>query len=243
MTKILVVSDIHANLNALEAVLSDAKNYDGVWCLGDLVGYGPDPNECIQIIRFLPNLVCLLGNHDAAILGQIDVESFNREASQSALWTRRSMCAESLEYLKTLPETVVEQGVTLAHGSPRNPVWEYLLDIYTARDNFGYFNTKTCLVGHTHVPLTYQLSENSQVVTLKQFTGNTIHPINTRAILNPGSVGQPRDYDPRSSYAIYHLEEQRWESHRVEYDIHAVQKRILAAGLPARHAERLEMGW
>ena len=243
MTRILVISDIHANLPALEAVLSDAVGYDGVWCLGDLVGYGPRPNECIQLIRSLPNLVCLLGNHDAAVLGQIDVESFNHEASQSAVWTQKKLNAGNVEFLKTLPESTVVQGVSMAHGSPRNPVWEYLLDIYTARDNFEYFTTETCLVGHTHVPLTYELLENPRRAVLTQFVGTGAHRITTRSILNPGSVGQPRDYDPRASYAIYSPEDKLWEFHRVVYDIPTVQKWILEAGLPPRHAERLEFGW
>ncbi len=243
MTKILVISDIHANRNALEAVLEDAGDFDGVWCLGDLVGYGPDPNECIQRISTLPNLVCLLGNHDSAVLGNIGIESFNREASIAAVWTREHLNPNSLEYLHSLPEFVETQGVTLAHGSPRNPVWEYLLDIYTAQDNFSYFTTQVCLVGHTHIPLAYILVEEQQKVILKQFQIGEHLQINQRTILNPGSVGQPRDYDPRASYAIYHLEENLWDCRRVAYEIESVQQRIITAGLPPRHAERLSLGW
>ena len=131
----------------------------------------------------------------------------------------------------------------MAHGSPRNPVWEYLLDIYTAHDNFDFFETQTCLVGHTHVPLAYELTEDGTKSVLTQFSGSVGHRITTRTILNPGSVGQPRDYDPRASYAIYSPDENWWECHRVAYDILTVQKWILEAGLPARHAERLEFGW
>ncbi len=243
MTKILVISDIHANLNALEAVINAAGEFDGVWCLGDLVGYGPDPNECIERINALPNLVCLLGNHDSAVLGNIGVESFNREASIAAVWTRNHLTASSLKYLNSLPELVDTHGVTLAHGSPRNPVWEYLLDIYTAQDNFSCFTTRVCLVGHTHIPLAYIFYEGQQKVVLKQFQVGEQHRILQRTILNPGSVGQPRDYDPRASYAIYHLEENLWSACRVAYDIEGVQQRIIEAGLPERHAERLSLGW
>ena len=245
MTQVLVISDIHANLPALEAVLTDAGEigYDQVWCLGDVVGYGSRPNECIERIRTLPGLVCLLGNHDAAMLGQIDIESFNREAGQSAMWTKNTLTESSCEFLKSLTIKTVVQDVTLAHGSPRNPVWEYLVDIYTARDNFAHFNTLTCLVGHTHVPLAYQLEENPRRSILTQFVGPAAYPINGRAILNPGSVGQPRDYDPRASYAIYDLEKEHFEIHRVAYDVTTAQKWILEAGLPGRHAERLEYGW
>ena len=243
MKKILVISDIHANKPALEAVLEDAGQFDAAWCLGDLIGYGPDPNECIKIIRSLPNLVCLMGNHDAAVLGQIGVESFNHEASQAAIWTKETLTEESMAYLRELPEMQTVEDATLAHGSPRNPVWEYLLDTYTAEDNFNFFETRICLVGHTHIPLAYMQIEGQASVILRQFQADEKLFITDRTILNPGSVGQPRDYDPRAAYAIYKPEENIWESHRVEYDIESVQQRILEAGLPQRHAERLAFGW
>lgn len=245
MTRALVISDIHANLPALEAVLADAaeQGYDAAWCLGDLVGYGPCPNECIDAIRDLPELVCLMGNHDAAMLGRIDIDSFNREAGQSALWTQNTLTEDSRAFLQSLQVKAEVDRVTLAHGSPRNPVWEYLVDIYTARDNFNHFTTDSCLVGHTHVPLAYELRENPRRAVLTQFVGPAFYHIHGRTILNPGSVGQPRDYDPRASYAIYSVEEEAFEIHRVPYDIAAAQKWILEAGLPGRHAERLEFGW
>lgn len=243
MTKILVISDVHANHTALQAVLDAAGDFDGVWCLGDLVGYGPDPNECIQTIKELPDLVCLLGNHDAAVLGKIDIDSFNQEARLAAIWTLQQLDEENLDYLRQLPDYVVDQDVTLVHGSPRNPVWEYILDIYSAEENFKYFDTPICLVGHTHIPLVYQKVEGNPKVRLIQFQEGSIYKVTSRAILNPGSVGQPRDYDPRAAYAIFDLEAKQWESHRISYDIQSVQDRIHEAGLPARHAERLSVGW
>ena len=244
MSKILVISDIHANYAALTAVLEDAPSFDGVWCLGDLVGYGPDPNDCVQLIRKQPNLVCLLGNHDSAVLGNIDVESFNREARIAALWTRDHVTEENLEYLSHLPAyVVVDHSVTLVHGSPRNPVWEYLLDIYSAEENFNYFDTPICLVGHTHIPLVFFVDPKTQKIRLRQIQSGSVHRITTRAILNPGSVGQPRDYDPRAAYAIFDTQTREWDCHRVAYDIQSVQERIYAAGLPRRHAERLTSGW
>jgi predicted phosphodiesterase len=152
--RVLVLSDIHANLSALDAVLADAGEFDAVWCLGDLVGYGPEPNECVERIRGLPNLVCLLGNHDAAALGQIDTEVFNTEAKLSVQWTQAHLTPENSEFLRSLPDRVENGFVTMAHGSPRNPVWEYILDGRVARKNFDAFNSSYCLVGHTHLPVT-----------------------------------------------------------------------------------------
>lgn len=241
--KILVISDVHANLTALEAVLDRTGEMEAVWCLGDLVGYGPDPNECIQRIQSIPHIVCLLGNHDAAVLGEIDLESFNMEARQSAQWVKKTILPENLEYLSKLNEITTVKEVTLAHGSPRNPVWEYLLDTYSAASNFDHFSTRLCFVGHTHLPIAYQLQNGSKIADWKLLKDGDILELTERAIINPGSVGQPRDHDPRAAYAIYDDDTNTWEAHRVEYDIKSVQKRITTAGLPRRHAMRLADGW
>ncbi len=240
--RILILSDIHANFDALQAVLSDAGQVDSVWCLGDLVGYGPDPNEVIELIRMQPFLVCLMGNHDAAVLGQLDLESFNRDAQLSAEWTRTVLKEENKKFLETLAEKRVIESVTLSHGSPRNPIWEYLLDLSTVTLNFDHFLTPYCFVGHTHIPIHYQYTNNGHVNWSIPQSGQPVQlPI--RSILNPGSVGQPRDRDPRSSYAIFDPDAKTWELHRVSYDPKPVQKRILEAGLPRRHAYRLDEGW
>lgn len=240
--QILVISDIHANITALEAVLADAGDVDGVWCLGDLVGYGPDPDECVSRIRELPNLVCLMGNHDAAVLGKLDQEAFNREAIISVIWTREKLSKINQDFLLGLDTRLETMGVTLSHGSPRNPVWEYLLDLNTVLSNFSYFRTNICLVGHTHIPILYTHNGNGTVDWSVPQQGKEL-TINGRAILNPGSVGQPRDRDPRAAYAIFTPEENKWEARRVEYDVVSVQQRIIAAGLPQRHATRLIDGW
>jgi predicted phosphodiesterase len=240
---ILVISDIHANLTALEAVLKDAGKVDTVWCLGDLVGYGPDPNECINRVRLLPGLVCLRGNHDAAALGQIDIEAFNAEARLSIQWLLSTLSEESLDFLGGLPEKKVIGQVTLAHGSPRNPVWEYILDSRTARRNFDYFDTPFCFIGHTHLPLIYQLNADEINVSLIISEPGERNALVKRALLNPGSVGQPRDHNPLASYALFDPEANTWENHRTAYDVHSVQRRILEAGLPRRHALRLAEGW
>jgi diadenosine tetraphosphatase ApaH/serine/threonine PP2A family protein phosphatase len=241
--RILVISDIHANLTALEAVLADAGEINTAWCLGDLVGYGPDPNECIARVRSLPNLVCLIGNHDAAALHQIDTDNFNPDARTAIEWTRQTLTPDAYAFLQSLPEKVVVDLVTLAHGSPRQPVWEYLLDTRTASLNFNFFVTPYCLVGHTHLPVVYYMPDDSRTARLvvpEAFMQMTLAP---RDILNPGSVGQPRDRDPRAAYAILDTTQNTWEFRRVAYDIASVQKRMLEIGLPERHIQRLAAGW
>jgi diadenosine tetraphosphatase ApaH/serine/threonine PP2A family protein phosphatase len=241
--RILVISDIHANSTSLEAVLADAGEFEAAWCLGDLVGYGPDPNECIARVRGLPNLVCLLGNHDAATLHQIDTDNFNPDARTAIEWTRQTLTPDAYAFLQSLPEKVVIELVTLAHGSPRQPVWEYLLDTRTASLNFNYFETPYCLVGHTHLPVVYYMPDETRTARLVVPEASMQVTLAPRAILNPGSVGQPRDRDPRAAYAILDTTQNTWEFRRVVYDISSLQKRMTAVGLPDRHIQRLASGW
>ncbi len=241
--KILIISDIHANLVALEAVLKAAGEVDAVWCLGDLIGYGPEPNECVALVRGLPNLICVMGNHDAAVLNYIDAYSFNPEARQAIEWTQSNLDPIQTAFLYTLPEKTIAENITLVHGSPREPIWEYLLDTRTATANFTHFDTPYCFVGHTHLPVLYYLSEdirNARLIVPENSTQIALAP---RTILNPGSVGQPRDRDPRAAYAIFNSEELTWEYHRAEYDIAKVQEAMKKAGLPERHIQRLSSGW
>ena len=240
----LIISDVHANLTALDTVLDDAQPFDRVWCLGDVVGYGPDPNACITRIQKLPLLKCVKGNHDAAIIGDIDIASFNYEARDSLRWLGNVLRPENKRWLESLEERLVLDDVTLAHGSPRNPVWEYVMDVQTARENMDAFNTPICLVGHTHIPCIFKQEEGKGKSTrLCTMTLDEPISLECKCIINPGSVGQPRDHDPRASYLIYDDEENHWTYHRVPYDVEQVQKRILAAGLPNRHAYRLRQGW
>jgi predicted phosphodiesterase len=241
--RILVISDIHANLTALQTVLAAAGSIDAAWCLGDVVGYGPDPNECVQTIRTLPNLKCILGNHDAAVLEMLDTQAFNQEARQAIEWTQTTMEPEKIAFLKDLPESQVVGQVTLAHGSPRHPVWEYLLDVYTATRSFESFDTNFCFVGHTHLPAVFQLVNDGQVARLFVPEPDKKITLTPRLIINPGSVGQPRDRDPRAAYAIFTPEEATWEYHRVLYDISSVQARMRTAGLPDKHIQRISNGW
>src|SRR4030042_3142800 len=165
-----IIADIHSNLAAFQAVLADLQRNGGaeeIWCLGDVVGYGPDPRECIDLLRQHRHL-CIAGNHDWAAVGKIDTSYFNPEAAQAAHWTAEQLSPEDFDYLRNLPLTLKQGDFTLAHGSPREPIWEYVLSIQTANMNFDFFDTKFCLVGHSHVPLVFDLDQNgaSQIHTL-----------------------------------------------------------------------------
>ncbi len=241
--KTLLISDIHANLTALEAVLADAGSFDAAWCLGDLVGYGPDPNECVERVAALPNLQCVMGNHDAAALHRIEIDAFNPEARAALLWTQQRLSPVSAAFLAQRPEMITVDQITLAHGSPRQPVWEYLLDTRTATINFDYFDTLYCFVGHTHLPVIYYLPDDQRMAHLIVPENTTQVTLAPRAIINPGSVGQPRDRDPRAAYALLDMDDYTWEWHRVAYDIPRVQERMRQAELPERHIVRLSAGW
>ena len=244
MTKVLVISDVHANITALEAVLADAGKVDEVWCLGDIAGYGPDPNECIERIQALPKLTCMMGNHDYGAIGNMALETFNVDAKKALLWQRDILTDASKKFLLTLSqEPRVCGSVTLVHGSPRDPIWEYVMNTLVARINLAYFETLWCFLGHSHFQAVFQYHAETDDVSIEVPRPAERYELKERALLNPGSVGQPRDRDPRAAYAIFLPKEIAWEPRRVEYDIKSVQKRILEAGLPPRHAERLAGGW
>lgn len=258
--KVLVISDIHANLAALDTVLKDAQSrgYDEIWCLGDVVGYGPDPNGCVERLAELgPQLtVRLAGNHDYAVLGkEINVDDFNPEAKKAVLWTREQLTAEAWAYLDALSGQAVQRGeFMLVHGSPRDSVWEYVLSPRIARENFEEVTDfRCCLVGHTHVPamFSYRVDRRDG----KLFGRCLQHRLTpsppdlalsfdqVRLIINPGSVGQPRDHDPRASYALLDTETRLWTYVRVEYPIEQTQHRMMGAQLPERLINRLSFGW
>jgi diadenosine tetraphosphatase ApaH/serine/threonine PP2A family protein phosphatase len=238
----LVISDIHANLAALEAVLDDAPDFDELWCLGDLVGYGPKPNECIERIRGFPH-TSLAGNHDWAALGKLSLSSFNAIARVANEWTQGELTASSRNYLNGLSPSLQRGDFTLAHGSPREPVWEYIMDASTAYRNFEYFSTPVCLVGHTHVPVLFTLDEeHDRADVLLPPLPEPVELGPERVIVNPGSVGQPRDGDPRASYAFLDTDEMTWEFHRGSYPIGITQERMRAKGLPQRLIDRLQVG-
>jgi predicted phosphodiesterase len=244
MTKVLVISDVHANITALEAVLADAGNVDEVWCLGDIAGYGADPNECMERIQALPALTCMMGNHDYAAIGDMTLETFNTDARKALLWQREVLTDSSKKFLRSLSqEPRVCGNATLVHGSPRDPIWEYVMNTLVARINLDYFKTLWCFIGHSHFQAVFQYHTDTDDMSIEVPKPAALYELKERALLNPGSVGQPRDRDPRAAYAIFDPMAKTWEPRRVEYDIKSVQRRILEAGLPPRHAERLAGGW
>jgi len=243
--RFLVLSDIHSNLEALEAVLNDAGPVDRVWCLGDVVGYGPDPNACIELLRSRPHL-CIAGNHDWATLGKLDLRDFNPDAREANLWNRQQLTPENLAYLEDRLETLVEGQFTLFHGSPRHPIWEYIIYPSTAQVNFKYFDTPFCFVGHTHAPAIFRRQNEDKAKTCEAIAPDFSGPMGLgaeRLIINPGSVGQPRDGDPRASYVLLDAEAQTIEYRRVAYPIEKTQAKMMEYDLPLRLVLRLGYGW
>lgn len=238
------MSDIHANYTALEAVLRDAGDVDETWCLGDLVGYGPDPNAVVEEVGEIPNLTCLMGNHDVAVIGKMSLDTFNGEAQRSLMHHEKVLTASNMDFIRSLPTHKKSRGdATIAHGSPRDPLWEYILNALTARLNFDHFDTPWCFVGHSHIQSVFAKDEQNDRVTLEYTKPDVPIQLRPKLILNPGSVGQPRDRDPRAAYAIYDTEARTWTPRRVEYNIAEVQQRIREAGLPEKHAVRIGEGW
>jgi diadenosine tetraphosphatase ApaH/serine/threonine PP2A family protein phosphatase len=283
----VILADIHGNYEALTAVLRDIEMFvaeqrttiDQIWCLGDIVGYGPQPSECVRTVSELA-AITVAGNHDWAAIGKLDLDEFTGVAANSAEWTGERLTPQERIYLRQLPERARSDSVTLVHGSPLNPIWEYLTSPVGATPNFAAFETTFCLVGHTHVPSIFLMPDDvplgastpstftwaravggvnpgdSDLMVfpdLNAFGPGTlceqvtptqalwVLPEHRRAIINPGSVGQPRDGDPRAAYLIYDTDV-GFEFRRVEYDIATTQRRMTELGLSPRMAARLTHG-
>ncbi len=239
-----IIADIHANLAAFTAVLDDIERGGGVeevWCLGDVVGYGPDPHQCLELLRQY-NHVCVAGNHDWAAIGKLDTSDFNPDAAAACHWTGQQLTSEDIEYLDSLPLVIHRSDFTLVHGSPRDPIWEYLLSTSVAKGNFACFQSQFCLVGHSHVPLVFEYNETGACL-FNEFPADTVLRLaKNRLIINPGGVGQPRDGDPRASYAIYDSEAGSITHYRIPYDIGATQERMMKYKLPMPLVARLSYG-
>lgn len=239
----LILSDIHGNKVALEAVLADSLPVDEIWSLGDLVGYGPEPGWCVDRIAKLGASPSLSGNHDLAAIDKLDISGFNSVAQVATAWTADQLNQEQRRYLESLQSSADARGITLVHGSPRAPIWEYIGDSYTAAQNFHLLTTNICFAGHTHSATIFEQLEDDGAVTHTRWEPTQrIELANRRLILNPGSVGQPRDGDPRAAYAIYDPDNGHVTLYRTPYDIEAVQRQMRALGLPSVLANRLAEG-
>jgi predicted phosphodiesterase len=240
--RVAVVSDIHSNLHALEAVLAaiDDDPPDELWCLGDLVGYGPRPNECCSLVAERA-AVCLAGNHDLAVRGTIDLAEFGGDAAIAAAWTREVLASEAQILLDRLEPHGSAHGVALYHGSARDPVWEYVLSDEAAAATLAIAETPLVLVGHSHVAL-FVVASGDNLDGGVAAAGAEVEFGGLRVLLNPGSVGQPRDGDPRAAYLLLDLDSQHGSFHRVEYDVAQTQHEMREAGLPEALAARLAFG-
>ena len=241
-----VLSDVHSNQPALEATLAavDGAGVDEVWCLGDVVGYGAQPDACAELIRERCDL-CLVGNHDLAVLDRLDISSFSEAAAAAVEWTRENASPATLEFLGGLESAGARAGVGLFHASPRDPVWEYVLSIEQAEEGLDLQEQRVGLIGHSHVALFFVRAEGAgrgETQGAQAGDGALLSLESGSWLLNPGSVGQPRDGDPRAAWL--ELDTEAWTAHfhRVEYDLVTAAETILAAGLPSQLAERLELG-
>jgi diadenosine tetraphosphatase ApaH/serine/threonine PP2A family protein phosphatase len=237
-----VVSDIHSNLHALEAVLADirAEAPDEIVCLGDVVGYGPHPNECVDAIREHAAL-SLCGNHDLAVLGAIDIAEFSGDAGIAARWTRSVLREPQAEWLSGLEPTSERDGAQLFHGSPRDPVWDYVLSADTARTSILATTAPLVLVGHSHVALALAW-DGEEIAGGLAAAGTEIELGDRRWLLNPGSVGQPRDGDPHAAWLLIDETAGRASFRRVAYPIEQTQVAMRTRGLPETLAARLAHG-
>jgi predicted phosphodiesterase len=238
--RIVVLSDIHSNLVALDAVLSSAGTVDAIWQLGDVVGYGPDPDRVVARLREL-GTIGVRGNHDAAAAGGPEIDWFNPDARSAMEWTRGTIRPETRAWLAELPEQRIEGEFTLVHGSPRDPTWEYVTSLPVARANLAVLTTRHGLHGHTHVPICWR-ENDGRVEAISPGNGSSLDLDDRPVLLNPGSVGQPRDGDAAAAYMLLDTDARRCTWTRVSYDVAAVQKAMTAAGLPERLVARLSYG-
>jgi diadenosine tetraphosphatase ApaH/serine/threonine PP2A family protein phosphatase len=238
--RLAVLSDIHANLAALDAVRDDLPAVGEVWVLGDIVGYGPQPNEVIARLQEM-GARSVMGNHDGAAIGQVDIGWFNPDAARAIRWTAGVVDDNARAYLAALPEVRREGELTAVHGSPRDPTWEYITDSEVAKANLASFDTRLCLHGHTHVPVIF-CADDGQVRAVGAVPGAPVSVEAGRALVNPGSVGQPRDGNPAASYLVIDTETATAEFRRVSYDVAATQRAMREVDLPPRLVERLSYG-
>lgn len=238
--RVAVLSDIHANLAALESVIASFGSVDAIWHLGDVVGYGPEPNGVVERLAEIGS-VGVRGNHDAAAVGGNEIDWFNPDARAAMEWTRRTITGPTRDWLTALPERHAEGQFGLVHGSPREPLWEYIVSVPIARANLAALTTPIGLFGHTHLPMVFAELDGA-VEQIEPAEGSSFTLADRRALINPGSVGQPRDGIVTASFMIIDTDAGRCTWHRVPYDIESVQGAMIAARLPRRLVERLSFG-
>jgi predicted phosphodiesterase len=231
--RVAIISDIHGNLPALEATLKEVDDLkaDVLYCLGDTVGYGPFPNECLDIVRERCSIV-LKGNHDSGLIGETSLDDFNQHGLKAILWSQPRVRKDNWDYIRTLPFSAVDNNLTLAHSSPHRPnAWTYILTLRAAQENFAAFSTELCFIGHTHVPVI--IGEDSSINKFRK---------DCRFIINVGSVGQPRDGNSEAAFGMFDTEMKSYSLIRVPYDVEKTAKAIREAGLPEFLARRLFQG-
>jgi predicted phosphodiesterase len=240
---VAVLSDIHGNRHALEAVLDDVASSGAtdLWCLGDVVGYGADPNDCVRLVAENAAL-CLAGNHDLAVTGDLSMEEFSRGAALAARWTQEVLAPDAMAFLSGLASQGEAGPVGLYHGSPRDPVWEYVVSALLAELCFDVQRQRVALVGHSHVALSFVRADGRPATGERRRIGDVQEIEEGEWLLNPGSVGQPRDGDPRAAWLLLDTERWRAEWRRTPYDVAGAAASIRAARLPESLAERLEYG-
>jgi len=239
-----IISDIHGNLEALSAVLFDIEsmNVDEIVCLGDVIGYGPNPNECINLINKKCPII-LLGNHDAAVLDTMSTQNFNINAKIAIEWTSEQLSIESRKFLEELPMSKIDLDKTYVHSTPYEPrMWYYITSIEEAVFNFQFFDTTFCIVGHTHIPVTISLDSDKKITVSQDGFLDFGKDDDVHYLINVGSIGQPRDRNPKSSYGIIDSEACSFTLHRVEYDIKKCQTKMRKHKLPEFLIARLEEG-
>lgn len=243
--KVAVISDIHANLQALEAVLGeiDRDGHDEIWCLGDAVGYGANPNEVVEILAERCSLL-LIGNHDLAALNLIEITNFSVNAAEAALWTRRNLAPDTVATLESIEGArATREAIGLSHASPRDPVWEYVIDTSVAEENIDFQPERVGLIGHSHIALFFtRPDEMSRISAAQAPAGTVLSLVRGEWLVNPGSVGQPRDGDPRAAWLTLDTESMRAEYRRTEYPVEVAAEAIREAALPPALAERLFAG-
>ena len=239
-----IISDIHSNLEALSAVLYDIEtlNIDEVICIGDVIGYGPNPNECINLVsKKCPDI--LLGNHDAAALDTLSTQNFNINAKRAIEWTNEQLTPDSRSFIEGLPMVKINGEKTFVHSTPYEPkMWYYITSVEEAAFNFQFFNTKFCFVGHTHIPITISIDKNLNINVSQEEFIDFDKDDDTHYLINVGSVGQPRDRNPKASYGVLDMEANTFTIRRVEYDIEKCQQKMRKYKLPEFLVTRLSEG-